>query len=122
MVPALWVVLDSLPLTANGKIDRKILPDPGITDMSSGYAAARNTTEETLTKIWEELLSLEQVGIYDNFFELGGHSLLAMRVVSAIRRELNVELDIKELFVHPTIAGLAAYLDEQSKGSLRCRL
>ncbi|HEY8780009.1 MAG TPA: amino acid adenylation domain-containing protein, partial [Mucilaginibacter sp.] len=118
MVPAIWVELDSIPLTSNGKTDRKALPDPGITNIATEYAAPRNETEAQLTAIWQELLNLERIGIFDNFFELGGHSLLAMRVVSAIRREMNTELSIRDLFVHPDIAGLGAHLDQQTKGSL----
>ena len=118
MIPALWVELESLPLTPNGKIDRKALPDPEITNITTEYVAPRNETEQVLAGIWQELLGVERIGIYDNFFELGGHSLLAMRVVSAIRRELNTELSIRDLFVQPTIASLGAYLDEQSKGTL----
>jgi len=117
MVPATWVEMESLPLTPNGKIDRKALPDPGLTDMAAGYVAPRNETEAKLAGIWQELLGVERVGIYDNFFELGGHSLLAMRVVSMIREELNVELKIRDLFVYPTIAGLGIYLDEQNQGT-----
>jgi amino acid adenylation domain-containing protein len=116
MVPAIWVELDLLPLTPNGKIDLKALPDPELTDVVTEYAEPRNETEEKLAKIWQELLGVERVGIYDNFFELGGHSLLAMRVVSAIRRELNIEVAIKDLFVHVTIVSLAAHLDSYSSG------
>jgi amino acid adenylation domain-containing protein len=117
MVPALWVELDQIPLTANGKIDRKALPDPELADMAAEYVAPRNETEQALAEIWQDLLAVDRIGIYDNFFELGGHSLLAMRVVSAIRTELNVELSIKDLFNYPKIVGLAAYLDKQNKGS-----
>ena len=117
MVPALWVELEQIPLTPNGKIDKKALPDPELADITAQYVAPRNETEQKLAAIWQELLGIEQAGINDNFFELGGHSLLAMRVVSAIRRELNVELNIRDLFVQPTIAGLAAYLDEQNQGT-----
>ena len=115
MVPALWVELESIPLTSNGKIDRKALPDPEITNIAAEYVAPRNDTEAKLVQIWQKLLGVERVGIHDNFFELGGHSLLAMRVVSAIRKELNVELSIRDLFVHPAIAGLSAYLENKSR-------
>ena len=118
MIPALWVELESLPLTTNGKIDRKALPDPEGTTAEGGYAAPRNETEQQLAAIWQELLGVERVGINDNFFEIGGHSLLAMRVVSAIRKELNVELTIRDLFVYPNIASLGVYLEEQAEGSL----
>jgi amino acid adenylation domain-containing protein len=118
MVPALWVELESIPLTSNGKVNKKALPDPELADMVAEYVAPRNATEQALANIWQELLGLERVGIYDNFFELGGHSLLAMRVISAIRKELNVELSIRELFVYPVIASLSANLDKQNKGSL----
>jgi len=118
MVPAIWVELDSIPLTSNGKTDRKALPDPGITNIATEYAAPRNETEAQLTAIWQELLNLERIGIFDNFFELGGHSLLAMRVVSAIRRELNVELNIRDLFAHSTVALLSAHINSQTKDLL----
>jgi amino acid adenylation domain-containing protein len=116
MVPALWVELSSIPLTSNGKIDKKALPDPELTDRAAEYIAPRNETEAKLAKIWQELLGVERVGINDNFFELGGQSLLAMRVVSAIRRELNIEIAIKDLFVYPTIASLTAQVDLQGSG------
>jgi amino acid adenylation domain-containing protein/non-ribosomal peptide synthase protein (TIGR01720 family) len=118
MVPQIWVELTSIPLTANGKIDRKALPEPELTELTAEYVAPRNETELKLTAIWQKLLGQCRIGIYDNFFELGGHSLLAMRVVSAVRRELEVELEIRDLFVHPDIAGLSTYLDRQNKGSV----
>src|SRR5260221_2178558 len=118
MVPAHIIELENLPLTANGKIDRKALPDPENTQQEGGYAAPTNETEAKLAAIWQDLLGLECVGINDNFFEIGGHSLLAMRVISVIRRELNVELSIRNLFVYPSIIDLGAYLDKQNKGLL----
>ena len=111
MIPALWVALEKIPLTANGKTDRKALPDPDVTGLlSNEYTAPRNETERVLAGIWQELLGLERVGIHDNFFELGGHSLLAMRVISSIGRELEMAVAIRELFIHPTIAQLSGYL------------
>ena len=119
MIPGLWVEMDSFPLTRNGKIDKKALPDADITDLVSNvYVAPRNETEQALARIWQQLLGLERVGIYDNFFEIGGHSLLAMRVVSSVRRELNIELNIRNLFVFPIVADLGAHLDEQNKGDI----
>ena len=82
------------------------------------YIAPRNKVEEQLVQIWKDLLQVSRIGIKDNFFELGGHSLLAMRLVSAIRKELDIEVAIKDLFVHPTIKELTAHLDGQSNESL----
>ena len=113
MVPAYLIALDSFPLTANGKIDRKALPDPQRQPQEESYVPPRTETEVKLAAIWEQLLGLERAGINDNFFKLGGHSLLAMRVISVIRRELEVEIAIKELFVYPTILGLGRRIDEQ---------
>ena len=114
MIPSLWVEMESLPLTPNGKIDKKALPD---TDASQGlsdrYEAPRNETEKKLVAIWQELLGVERVGIHDNFFELGGHSLLAMRVISAISKELEIELAIKDLFKFTNISDLSKYLEIQ---------
>ncbi|UOE51896.1 amino acid adenylation domain-containing protein [Mucilaginibacter sp. SMC90] len=114
MVPRLWVRLDSLPLTPNGKTDKKALPEAE-TSHEESYTAPQTTTEKQLGKIWEELLGVEKIGTKDNFFELGGHSLLAMRVISQVRKELNKELTIRDLFVYPTIEGLAKQLEEETQ-------
>jgi amino acid adenylation domain-containing protein len=117
MVPALWAPLEALPLTPNGKTDKKALPDPDVLELSSNeYVAPRNKTEQQLAAIWMELLGIERVGAHDNFFELGGHSLLATRLVSLIRRTLEVELAIRDVFEYNTIATLAAYIAQQSYG------
>ena len=119
MVPRLWVELGEMPLTSNGKLDRRALPEPDSSELSSkAYAAPRTALEEQLVVIWQELLSIEKVGIYDNFFELGGHSLLATRLVSVIRKELDVEITIRDVFAHTTIDSLGAYLSTQEKGTL----
>lgn len=115
MVPSLWVELDNLPVTPNGKIDRKALPESVPEGLfTNQYVAPRTQTEQALVNIWQELLDVSRVGVHDNFFELGGHSLLATRVISSIRRQLEVELAIKDLFIHPTIAELAGHLNGQS--------
>ena len=106
MVPSAFVPLERLPLTANGKVDRRALPAPEMGDLQRGeYVAPRTELERRLCEIWEELLGVERVGIEDNFFELGGHSLLATRVVSRVRSALGRELPLRALFEHPTIGG-----------------
>ncbi|OUJ73687.1 non-ribosomal peptide synthetase [Hymenobacter crusticola] len=117
MVPAEFIPLGYLPLTSNGKVDRRFLTqreDRGVINKFN-YQAPRNELEQKLATIWQELLVLDKIGIYDNFFELGGHSLLATRVVSAVRKQLAVELVIKDLFVHPTVADLSEYLQAYNK-------
>jgi amino acid adenylation domain-containing protein len=106
MVPSAIVVLESLPLTPNGKIDRKALPAPeaGATQM---YVAPRTKVEATLAEIWAQVLRQERVGIDDNFFELGGDSLSAIRVTARIRDALGVELPLRSLYKHPTLAEVA---------------
>ncbi|WP_075343709.1 non-ribosomal peptide synthetase [Tenacibaculum agarivorans] len=119
MVPSLWISLDEMPLTVNGKLDRKALPElDGSMLSTKEYVAPRNETEEQLVNIWQDLLSVEKVGVYDDFFELGGHSLLATRLVSLIRKELEKELAIREIFEHTTIADLSLHITTQSKGVL----
>jgi len=102
MVPSAIVVLDKIPLTPSGKVDRKALPKPDFSSRQAIYAAPRTETEKVLCHIWQELLGVERVGITDNFFQLGGHSLLATQVVSRIRQNLHVELPLRTLFEAPT--------------------
>ncbi|WP_345144635.1 amino acid adenylation domain-containing protein, partial [Dactylosporangium darangshiense] len=118
MVPGLFVELAALPLTANGKLDRRALPDPELAHAgpADSYVAPRTPTEETLAAIWVQVLGLGQVGIHDNFFELGGHSLLATQVVSRIRGAFDVDVALVEVFDTPTVAGLAVVVDAAVPG------
>ncbi|NNB93013.1 amino acid adenylation domain-containing protein [Corallococcus exiguus] len=111
MVPAHVVVLDALPLTPNGKVDKKALPAPDLTRGEAGYVAPRTPMEEATARIWAEVLGLDRVGIHDNFFNLGGHSLLATRVISKVRAQLEVELQLRALFEAPNVAELAARIE-----------
>ena len=111
MVPPAVVFLPEMPLTINGKIDKKSLPDPyAIAKDEQVYSAPRNNTEEKLAEIWQQILEVEPIGIYNDFFSLGGHSLLAVRVISLIRKEFKVEVPISHIFDFPTIALLAQQL------------
>jgi|SoiMethySBSTD1v2_1073268.scaffolds.fasta_scaffold22401_4 amino acid adenylation domain-containing protein len=113
MVPSAFLVLDKLPLTANGKIDRQGLAAlPLAPSAPSGrYAAPRTPTEETLAAIWGRLLNVEAIGIDDDVFDLGAHSLLAMKALTQIRSAFQVNLVLRNLFEQPTIAGLAPVID-----------
>jgi amino acid adenylation domain-containing protein len=114
MVPSAFVLLDTLPLTSNGKIDRRNLPDPdqGTLEEERDFVAPRTPVEESLAQIWAEVLKVRQVGIHDNFFELGGHSLSLTQVASRIRRDFLVSLPLRILFDAPTIADLSAAIAE----------
>ncbi len=119
MIPAYFIQLDKLPLTANGKVDRKALPEPdGSITTGTEYVAPSNEIEEKLQEIWSEVLGIEKIGVNDSFFELGGHSLKAINVASKIHRELNVSIPLRELFKTPTIKGLAKYIEVSSKSVL----
>jgi amino acid adenylation domain-containing protein/thioester reductase-like protein len=108
MMPSSFVVLSALPLTSNGKINRQALPAPTRTRSNGAeFVAPKTSVEEELSRIWAEVLSLGQVGIYDHFLELGGHSLLATQIVSRIGDVFHVELPLRCLFESPTIAQLA---------------
>ncbi|HEX7243315.1 MAG TPA: amino acid adenylation domain-containing protein, partial [Longimicrobiaceae bacterium] len=118
MVPGAYVVLEQLPVTANGKIDRRALPAPERT-ADEAYAAPRSVGEELLAGIWAEVLGVERVGVEENFFGLGGHSLLATQVVSRVRQAFGVEVPLKALFEAPTVAGLAVRVEAlRSDGTL----
>jgi amino acid adenylation domain-containing protein len=117
MVPAHFVELEQLPLTANGKIDRKALPRPETSAKEQEEEVERQTAvEEMLANIWAELLGVERAGIHDNFFELGGHSLRAMQAVSRIRQVFGVEIPVRRLFERPTIAELSQSVSAELKG------
>ncbi|MGZ6550830.1 MAG: condensation domain-containing protein, partial [Tumebacillaceae bacterium] len=109
MVPALYILLDVFPLNANGKVDRRSLPIPSATgfEAKTAYVAPRTPVEELLERMFGQVLHHENVGVHDNFFDLGGHSLLATQVVSRIRHAFQIALPVRDLFDHPTIAGLA---------------
>lgn len=113
MVPNAFVILAALPLTANGKIDRRALPPPESgSEVSDKYVAPRTPMEEILATIWSEVLKVEKVGINDNFFELGGHSLLATQLVAQIRDRLKIELPLRQLFNTATLAELAQGIEQ----------
>ncbi|WP_024692628.1 phosphopantetheine-binding protein, partial [Pseudomonas syringae] len=108
MVPVAYVRLDALPLTTNGKLDRKALPEPDAQALiSRGYEAPQGEVENLLATIWAELLQVEQVGRHDHFFELGGHSLLAVSLIERMR-QAGLSADVRVLFSQPTLAALAA--------------
>ena len=107
MVPAAIVVMDALPLNANGKVARNALPDPAFA-ASDAYAAPEGETEEALAQLWQTLLNQPRVGRHDNFFELGGHSLLAVTLVSRIQQTMQVHVEVKDIFLHPTVTELAS--------------
>ncbi|MCU1734443.1 MULTISPECIES: non-ribosomal peptide synthetase [unclassified Pseudomonas] len=108
MVPTHLIVLDAMPLTANGKLDRKALPKPDAALLQGDYVAPVSELEQQLAAIWVEVLKVEKVGLTDNFFALGGHSLLATQVVSRVRQQLGLELSLRALFEAEDLAAFAA--------------
>jgi acyl carrier protein len=112
MVPSYFIQIEKIPLTANGKIDRKSLPDPRIT-FGNEYIAPRNEIEEQLVVIWSEILGIERekIGINFNFFDLGGHSLKAVILISKIKEVLNVNIPISNIFKEPTIENLSILIN-----------
>ncbi len=108
MVPAAFVTLDALPLTANGKVDRKALPAPEQPSVESGYVVPRTREEEILAAVWAQVLRLPRVGVNDNFFELGGDSILSVQIVSRAR-QAGLLVTMRQIFEHPTVAGLARH-------------
>ncbi|HEX2094607.1 MAG TPA: condensation domain-containing protein, partial [Longimicrobiaceae bacterium] len=117
MVPSAFVVLDSLPLNPNGKLDRRALPAPGWEGAADGYVAPRTPVEEVLTGVWAEVLRLERVGVHDNFFGLGGDSILSIQVVARARQR-GLKLAPRQLFERPTVARLAEVVERVDAGAV----
>jgi acyl-coenzyme A synthetase/AMP-(fatty) acid ligase len=128
MIPSAFVFLEALPLSPNGKVDRKALPNPGVyrPALETPFVAPRTPVEAELTKIWAEVLSIPQVGVHDDFWELGGHSLAAMRVISRVADRSLIELPMQTLFEAPTVAGtgreLVHYQIQHGQGEELSRL
>jgi acyl carrier protein len=119
MHPHRIVVLPELPLTANGKVDRRALRHLGASDATAdrGLVEPRTPTERRLAEIWRDVLGLERVGVHDDFFELGGHSLRATQLLSRVRTAFDAELDLREVFEAATIEELAARLERLGRAS-----
>jgi len=119
MVPSAFVQMDALPLTPNGKVDKRALPEPDHArpTQERKYASPRDAIELELTKIWEEVLGVEPIGIEDQFFDLGGHSLLAVRVAARIEKSFGRKLQLGAIFTAPTIEKFAALIREEMRES-----
>jgi amino acid adenylation domain-containing protein len=117
MIPAAFVEMESIPLTANGKIDRLALPQPdhNLFDTAKNYVPPHTSTEKVIADIWAKVLQLEKVSIYDNFFDLGGNSVLTIPVCSQIQETLNPDISLVDLFTYPTVSALARYLAKNQK-------
>jgi len=116
MIPSAFIRMDQFPLTPNGKIDRKCLPEPDQGEIQKSleldYIAPRNPTEKIIAGIWSEILAIEKIGIKHNFFLLGGHSLLATQVISRIKTELKVNLPLRFIFEKPTVSDLTSEVEK----------
>ncbi len=113
MIPSRFIVITQFPMTSNGKVDKKAL-DPTIGEELSNeaeYVAPANKIEEDLAVLWQTVLKKEKIGVNDNFFDLGGHSLTATRILSAINIEMGVQINIKNIFLNPTIRETAIQID-----------
>ncbi|WP_447009228.1 non-ribosomal peptide synthase/polyketide synthase [Saccharothrix hoggarensis] len=115
LVPAAVVVLDDLPLTPSGKLDRRALPEP---DLAGEFVAPRTDAEQVVADVLADVLGLERVGAWDDFFRLGGDSILSIRVTSRLRQAFGVQLSPRAVFDHPTVAGLAAVLEDAGRGEV----
>ncbi|MBF2007873.1 MAG: amino acid adenylation domain-containing protein [Chlorogloeopsis fritschii C42_A2020_084] len=114
MIPSAFVILETFPLTPNGKIDWRALPAPekNRPELAANYVIPQTKVEQTIAKIWQKALNIEQIGIHDNFFELGGHSLLMIKVHSELQEIFKTDLLMLDLFRYPTISSLAEYINQ----------
>jgi acyl carrier protein len=107
MIPTGFVVLENLPLTSNGKIDRRALAQLETAETDRVYVPPRTAVEEVVAAIWAEVLKLERIGIHDSFFDLGGHSLLSIQVLTRLQKTFHVDLPLRALFEYDTVAGIS---------------
>jgi acyl carrier protein len=108
MVPSRFMPLTAMPLTANGKVDRKALPKIDVSQqLAAHYIAPRTELEQKIVDLWAEVMGIEKIGIHDNFFELGGHSILAIQVIARLRKMMQIDLPVTTLFALPTVADFA---------------
>jgi len=114
MVPVQFIVLDSLPLTVNGKIDRAALPPPDTIRpvLQMEYVEARTEFEEIIQEVWSEVMQIDKIGVFDGFLEIGGDSLRGIRIVSRLNESFELELPVNIIFQHGSIAQLATYIEE----------
>ncbi|WP_343780302.1 amino acid adenylation domain-containing protein [Virgibacillus salarius] len=113
MVPAYYMELQTIPLTHNGKVNRKALPKPEMQYITNAYEAPQTTTQKKLVIIWQHVLGVDAIGIHDNFFDLGGHSLKATMVMGEIHKALEISVPLKEIFNRPTIQELSNYIETE---------
>ncbi|HEY2963604.1 MAG TPA: phosphopantetheine-binding protein, partial [Pyrinomonadaceae bacterium] len=119
MIPSTFVMMDKLPVTANGKLDRQSLPAPDESQLPRAreFVAPRSPVEESLVGVWKDVLGIERIGVHDNFFELKGNSLLVVRLISRLRQMFHVDLPLHLLFEAPTIAQLAVSIAQAQFGN-----
>ncbi|GAK56428.1 amino acid adenylation domain protein [Candidatus Vecturithrix granuli] len=118
MVPAIFIALDEFPLTPNGKVNRRALPEPEQrTQSSAAFVSPQNELERQIADVWHEMLHLDTIGIHDNFFELGGHSLLAIQMHSKLQELLDMDISVVEVFQYPTIHAMAQYVSQKQQKS-----
>ncbi|MFE9621314.1 phosphopantetheine-binding protein, partial [Streptomyces sp. NPDC006384] len=120
MIPSLYVQVDAIPLTANGKLDHRALPTPDHTTTDT-HVAPRTPAEERIAAIWMDLLG-KSAGVHDGFFEVGGHSILAVRLVSRLRQDFDLDLPIRVVFERPTIAQIAAEIEDRVRAEIDAQL
>ncbi len=116
MIPTFFVELDRIPLTPNGKLNRKLLPEPEMGALTAYYAAPGDLVEKKLAEVWQEVLEVDRIGIDDHFFQLGGHSLKAIILISRMNKAFHVNVPLAEIFKTPTIRGLSAYIKSKKQG------
>lgn len=117
MIPAHFIEMEKFPLTANGKVDKSALPNPEVSSEKRQIVKPQSNLERKLVNIWKEVLQIDEISIYDSFFDLGGHSLGVIQIQGKLKDELDIDLDVVDIFKYPTIHGLAQYLENQGAKS-----